>query len=453
MTLTKKIAITEGPILPSIVRFAIPLVLASIVQLVFNAVDIMVLGHMADTVAVASVGVTSAVTAVLVNTFIGLGTGTNIILSRYLGARDRERTRQAVDTSIVAALVIGVAVAFASLLLSPAILTLTDCPPECRESALLYLRIYLFASPFILIYNFGATVIRVSGDSHHPLIYIICAGLLNVVLNFVLCLILPQKVAAVAIATFASQALSAILVIVHLLRMEGDCRMNLRHLCPKLAMLGQVLRYGLPTALTHSLYQVPNLMIQSSINAFGPAAITGNTAAANLEGILSCAYNGIASATTIFVGQNLGAGKNDRVRHIVRKCLLLDFCLGMLFGILGNVLGELLLGLYIPGDTVAIAYGIVRMRHISLFLAVGAVNSVLCHVLNAFGYPTVQTACSVFSILGLRVFWMLVLFPLFPSIQMLYFCYTVSWWLQLVLLCTAFLFVWRKFRRGTLHEI
>lgn len=454
MDLTKKrLALTSGPLLPAIVRFSIPLIIGSLIQLLFNAVDIAVLGNMADSVAVASVGVTGAVTGLLINSFIGFSTGTNIILARFLGAKDHENTRKTVDTSLIAAASIGVIVAVAGLFLSPLLLRLTDCPEECMAGAGVYLRIYFLATPAILVYNFGSAVIRVSGDTKSPLYYIVASGILNVVLNVLLCLVLEQKVAAVAIATLSSQVLSAALVVIHLMRMEGDCRINLKkwHFDPH--TLVRILRYGFPSAITHSLYCIPNLMIQSTINGFGPAAISGNTAAASLEGMLSCIHNGFGSAAMTFSGQNLGAKQDDRVKKTILYCFLIMVIAGSAIGLGSTLFGKPILRLYLPDDALAIEAGMVRMRHISLFLGVGAVNSLLANVLNAFGYPILQTVCGMFSVLGLRIIWMTFLFPLWPSIEMLFFCYTVSWCTQFVLLSVAFAVIYRKFRKGQLHKI
>ncbi|MBQ8356348.1 MAG: polysaccharide biosynthesis C-terminal domain-containing protein [Clostridia bacterium] len=224
-------------------------------------------------------------------------------------------------------------IALVGLFVSPALLTLVDCPTECRQGAILYLRIYLAATPAILIYNFGSAIIRVSGDTKKPLYYIIASGLLNVILNFVLCLILPQKVAAVAIATFASQVLSAVLVVIHLVRTDGPCHLDLRKMVFDRRTLVRIVRFGLPTAVTNSLYSVPNLMIQSAINAFGPAAITGNTSAANLESMLSCFHSGFAMASMTFVGQNLGAQRHDRVNKTILYCFLINLLVGSALGV------------------------------------------------------------------------------------------------------------------------
>ena len=222
--------LTEDQLFPAILRFAWPLIVGSMMQILFNAIDIMVLGNMADSLAVASVGATSQITALIVNTFIGLSSGTGIVLARFLGARDKKQVQNTVETALLTATFFGFFIILLGLFLAPSLLRLIKCPDDCFGGAMLYLRIYFFAAPFVLIYNFGSQIIRATGDTKRPLYYIVVAGLVNVVLNVVLCLVLPQKVAAVAIATFASQVLSALLVMLRLLRIEGDCRVSLRRM-------------------------------------------------------------------------------------------------------------------------------------------------------------------------------------------------------------------------------
>lgn len=453
MTLTKENSITEGPIFSSMLRFAIPMMIASVVQLIFHAVDIIVLGQMADTVSVASVGMTSAVTNLLIGAFSGFASGLNILLSRFVGAQDTRRTRLAVDTAIIAAFVAGLVLTVVFFFLAPAVLSLVHCPPECRDGAALYLRIYLLSTPAILVYNFGSTVIRVSGDTKRPLYYIIASGLLNVVLNYVLCLLLTNKVAAVAIATLASQVLSALLVMLHLVRMKGDCRVDLRHMRFSYSMFRRILYYGLPASLTNTFYFIPNFIIQSSVNSFGAAAITGNTAASNLDGIFRCVYQCFGSTTGIFIGQNLGAGRNDRVRAVFRTGLLFCLLSSLMLGILGATLGASLLKIYIPSDDTALAYGMLRMRGVTLFSFIDAINNVLSNFHSATGYPLGNTIAMAVSDVGLRIVWMLFLLPLRPSMEMLYFCYPVSRLVLFIVLALLLIRIWKKFRTGQLRKI
>ena len=449
----RELNLTEDRLFPAILRFSWPLIVGSVIQVLFNAIDIMVLGNMADSLAVASVGATSQITALIVNTFIGLATGAGIVLARFLGARDKTQIRNTVDTALLAAAFFGLFIILLGLLLAPSLLRLIKCPDDCFAGAVLYLRIYLFAAPFILIYNFGGEIIRATGDTKRPLYYIVTAGIANVVLNVVLCFVLSQKVAAVAIATLASQVLSAVLVMVRLLRMEGDCRVRLRRMRFHPDAFLRILRFGTPTAINHALYCIPNLMIQSSINAFGASAIAGHTAASSIEGIVSCVSSGFGSATVTFMGQNLGANKKGRVNRSMAYCFLLCFGTSLVLGLGACLCGTPLLRLYVPDDPNAVAFGLVRLYTLTAFLFINGINTFLVRAVQAFGYNTLHAAGSIFSVLGLRVIWMQFIYPLCPTPKMLYLCFTVSWAAQMLLLCGSFLYGLHKYRTNTLPKI
>ena len=449
----KTLNLTEDRLFPAILRFAWPLIVGSMMQILFNAIDIMVLGNMADSLAVASVGATSQITALIVNTFIGLSSGTGIVLARFLGAHDKKQVQNTVETALLTATFFGFFIILLGLFLAPSLLRLIKCPDDCFGGAMLYLRIYFFAAPFVLIYNFGSQIIRATGDTKRPLCYIVVAGLVNVILNVVLCLVLSQKVAAVAIATFASQALSAVLVMLRLLRIEGDCRVSLRRMRFHPDAFVRILRYGTPTAINHALYCLPNLMIQSSINAFGASAIAGHTAAASIEGLANCIPGSFGSATVTFRGQNLGAGKKDRVNRSMLYCFLLAFGSALVLGLCACLCGTLLLRLYVPDDPAAVAFGLVRLHTLTAFLFINGINSFLASAVQAFGYNTLHAAGSIFSVLGLRVIWMQCIYPLCPTPEMLYLCFTVSWAAQAMLLCCSFLYALHKYRTDTLPKI
>ena len=225
----KEVNSTEGPLVPSIIKYSIPIAIGALIQVLFNAADIMVLGNWADSVAVAAVGATAPIVGLVVNSFVGLAGGTNVILAHSVGAKDNERIKRTVDTSLILSVSIGVILAFVGLFFADWFLGVSDCPEECIAGASLYLKIYFASAPFLMLYNFGAAILRVTGDTQRPLYYLIACGILNVVLNFILCVTLTQKVAAVAIATFASQVLGAILVMIRLLKMDGPCKTDLKH--------------------------------------------------------------------------------------------------------------------------------------------------------------------------------------------------------------------------------
>ncbi|MBR2460470.1 MAG: MATE family efflux transporter, partial [Clostridia bacterium] len=422
---------TQGPILKNFIIYAIPLAIGSIVQTLFNAADMMVLGNFASSIAVASIGATSIIISLLVNTFIGLSGGTQVVLARSFGEQNNSKIQKTVTTSLIIAVALGALITLAGLICSGWFLKITNCPADCFDGALLYMRIYFLSVPMILIYNYGSAIIRVSGDTQRPLYYLIASGALNVVLNFILCLILPQKIAAVAIATVASQLLGASLVLFRLFKTENACKLNLKKLSFDFHIFKKIMAIGIPCALNSSLFSISNLQIQSAINSFGSSATAANTAAANVEGWAGSFTNAIASTCLTFVGQNLGARNKDRIKRTLFISVSLGFSLGLVLGLGLYSLGAPLLRLYVAGDSLAVEYGLIRMRFILAFYFIAGINGTLGSTMQAFGYSFISMLNSVFSVLVLRVVWMIFIYPHFQTLVCLYFCYTVSWMLIL----------------------
>ncbi len=449
----KRIDATKGPIVKLIILYALPLVISTLIQTLFNAVDVVVLGNMADSVAVAAVGATTTIVHLLVNTFIGLSSGTKIILAHQIGAKDHDGVNKTVGTSLITAVAIGGVIAIVGFFLIPLFLNLTDCPVDCYDGALLYLRIYVSTAPAIMVYNFGSAIISSSGDTQRPMYYIMLCGLLNVFLNVILCLILPQKVAAVAIATAAAQVLGAFLVMRRLCTMEGIGRVALSKIRWHVSTFGRMMRYGVPIALSNALYPMANLQIQTAINSYGVPAIAGNSAAATIEGF-SSAFNGaMGTTTTTFMGQNLGAENPDRVKKIFWRAWGLCAACSLVMGVFMFLTGRFWLGLILSDDPSAIDFGMVRMFFITLFVCVSGSNSVIGHALQAFGYSAFSAANSMISIFVLRMIWMFFIYPQYPTFVCLMACFLVSWCFMLLGNILMFLFVYRRYRRGKLKSI
>ncbi len=449
----KRIDSTKGPIVRLIILYALPLILSSLIQSLFNAVDIVVLGNMADSAAVASVGATTTIVSLLVNSFIGLSGGSRIILAYQIGAQDRESVNKTVGTTLLTSVGLGCLIATAGTLLAPAFLNLTSCPAECYRGALLYLRIYVCAAPAVMIYNFGSAILNSAGDTQRPMLYILFCGLCNVILNVILCLVLPEKVAAVAIATAMSQVLGAFLVVNRLCRMEGLGKVTLSKLRWYASTFGHVMRYGVPIALSNALFPIANLQIQTAINSFGVSAIAGNSAAVTVEGI-SMTFNGaFATTTTTFIGQNLGAEKHDRVKRVFRLALMICVAFGIAMGVFMYATGRFWLGLILADDVAAIDYGMVRMFFVTLFVFVSGGNSVLSHALQGFGYSTFSAANSIVCVFGLRMVWMLFIYPMHPTFTRLMACFLVSWILMLAFNIIAFTAVYTRYKKGKLRRI
>lgn len=428
---SQKTDATTGNLWKSIVLYAIPLIIGTLVQNCFNAVDLVVLGNMADSNAVASVGATSSIIGLVVNSFIGIVGGSKIILAHQFGAKNSTQIKKTVDTAMLAAVGIGVLIALLGVPLAPGMLHLTNCPVDCFAGAVIYIRIYIAAAPAILLYNFGSAVLTSSGDSQRPLYYIIISGLVNVVLNIVLCLLLPQKVIAVAVATAASQAVGALLVIRRLCRMEGDGRLMLRSLQFDMHSFVQIMKQGVPLALNSALYPLANLQIQSAINTFGVSAIAANSACASLEGVPGAFSASFSSTATVFIGQNLGAGDKKRAKRSFHYCLLITCVMGLILGVGMFLTGEFWLSLFIPGDVEGIQYGMSRMFYVVLFYAVACANGVLAAAIQTHGYAAYTSLCSIFGVCGFRFIWMTFVYPLFQTFDVLMACFLVSWLLVL----------------------
>lgn len=449
----KNIDATTGPILKSIIIYAIPLILSTLIQTLFHSVDLIVLRYVADSTAIASVGATGSIITLIVNTFVGLSGGTNIILARFIGAKDHKNVHDTVSTSIMMSFFIGILSGVAGFFLAEPMLRLTNCPPDCFDGALIYLQIYFLSSPAILVYNFGSSIIRTSGDTNRPLNYMLLSGLLNLVLNIIFCFVLPRKTAAVAIATLASQVLGAVLVLLRLFRMDGDCKLVPKEMRFNTHLFGRILRFGLPVCLNSALFPLANLQIQSAINSFGSAATAGNAAAAGLETIVSSTTTAFGTSALTFVGQNLGAGKRKRVHQSFFTCLSFSTCFGLIFGILCYVFGDFLLSFYVGNDLEAIEYGLVRMQYIMLFYFIAGMNNVFGANLQAFGYSMFASLNSVFSVFVFRLIWMNTVYLWFPTYRCIFLCFFISWLLMVVCNITMTLIVFAKYKHNRLHEI
>ncbi len=450
----QKVDATRGPLASLILIYTIPLILSTIMQQLFEIVDKAVLGHMADTAAVASVGATSAINALIINGFVGLSTGTAIVLARYVGQKDNEKSRTTIDTSLIAGVGFGIVVAIIGVLLAPVFLDLTSCPAECYDGALIYVRIYIAAAPATLLYNFGSAILRTLGDTRRPLYYIIIAGLVNVILNVILCWVLPQKVAAVAIATAASKIVGAVLVTNRLCRFEDSSRVNLRRLKFSPAALGGILRFGIPTAISNLVFPLANLQITSAVNSFGIDAVAGNSAGGSIGNICSSVTSGFGTAATTFMGQNIGAEQPSRVRKSLLYCLAFSVGIGGAMGLLLHLTGRFWIGLIVGSSSVqAIEYGMIRSFWVTQIMLVNGANAVSSHALQGYGYPIFTSINSIVFTLGFRVLWMQVFYPMNPTFDMVMACFAVSWLLIMAFNSVAIAIVTHRYSKGKYKKI
>lgn len=453
-SLSQAKGITSGKLFPAVIQFAIPLFISSLVQALFSATDAVVVGNFTagDGNAVASIGAANPVISLLINGFIALSTGAGIIIARAIGANDRTTIKKAVDTAIVFSLTFGVILTVAALVLAVPVLRSMDCPESCFDSAVIYMRIYMLGTPAVMVYNFAGAIIRAEGDSTRPLIYIIISGIVNVVTNVLLCILLEDKVIAVAVATVLSQIVSAFLVMARLMRnTDGPCHFSFRNFGFDWKALGSILRYGVPLAIASAIFPIANLQIQPAINSYGPENLAGNTASCNIDNLTGALYIAFNSTCLTFMSQNIGAHNSKRVVKTFCLCTICAVLSGLVCGTVSCGFSEELFELFIPGNAEAIYYGQKRMQYVTAFMWLAALNGSLSSAIQAFGYPTMSTVNNVVSVLFFRMIWMNFVYNRAPSIDRLYVCYTISWSITGVFYVILFIYAFWKFRRNELQ--
>ena len=443
-----KIDATKGPLVKSMLVYALPIILSTIIQDLFNTIDLAVLARMGSLVAHASVGATSTITTLIVNSFFGLSTGVKIMLSRYYGAKDEESARKTVGTALISSFFIGVLIAVVGIFFAPTFLEFVNCPEECVNGAALYIRLYVAAAPAILVYNFGSAIIRSLGDSQRPLYYILICGLINIVLNVILCIVLPEKVLAVAIATVVSQVLGAILVVWRLTRIDGIGKIELKKLSFNASMFAKILRYGFPVALSAALFPLANLQIQSALNSYGPAAISGSTASQALDKFPLAVGSGFCAATIAFAGQNIGANKPERVKKTFVHALWISTLLATASSLFLYFTSDVWLAILQPNAPEATEFAKIRMIYLLLFYGLMGPINVWSGALQAFGYTVLNTVTSLTTVLGFRTVWMTFVYPKIPTFHVLMQCFTVSLFLRAAAYLIFFLVVYRRYKKG-----
>lgn len=440
---------TQGSILRLVLLYSIPVILKYLIQNTFGAIDVAVLGNMADSTAVAAVGATASITSLFLALFYGLASGVKPLVARLIGAKDAEHIRKTVDTTLLSALFGGVIIALAGLLLAPVFLKLTHCPDECFEGALIYLRIFLLTVPFTTLFNCGAAILDASGDSGRPMLYILFSCSLKVILNVLLCLLLPQKVVAVAIATAIANFLSAALILRRLCLTEEVYRISPLRMRFDLPSFATILRYSLPVSFASMVLPLSNLQIQTAINSYGVSAVAGNSAAITLETVAGTLSSGFASTSAVFVAQNLGARKNDRVRRSLLHCLWMSVAGAVLLSGFLFLTRELFLPLILTDDTAAIEFAKIRMLYVMLPYFLFAVSSVISHCIPAYGYAILNTVNNLICVFAFRFFWMELIYPLSPTFSCLMLCYPVSQALLILLGSALLLWIMRRNERKT----
>lgn len=441
----------EGPLAGKMLVFTIPLMFSGILQLLFNAADTIVVGRYAGSQALAAVGSTTSLINLLVNMFMGLSVGANILISRYYGAKREEDIRETVHTSITVAALAGVVLAVLGNVFAKPLLVLMGSPEDVIDLAAIYVKIYFAGMPVILVYNYGAAILRAIGDTKRPLYYLTTAGVVNVILNLIFVIGFHLSVAGVAMATVISQCVSAALLLRCMCKMEGSCRLELKKLGINKEKAWLLLRHGVPAGLQGSVFSFSNVLIQSSINSFGSIAMAGSSAAANIEGFVYTSMNSFQQTALCFTSQNLGGGKYERIIKVLRNSVLMVAFVGIVMGGGGYLLGDKLLRIY-SSDAEVIAYGLTRMRWICLPYFLCGIMDALVGMLRGLGYAVVPMAVSIIGACGFRIVWIATVFAQFHSLDVLFSSYMISWILTGGTHLICFAVVWRKTKKKLINN-
>lgn len=441
-----EIDMCNGSLLGKILIFYVPLMLSGVLQLLFNAADIVVVGRFAGSEALAAVGSTSSLINLLVNLFIGLSVGANVLVARYYGAKQKQELSDMVHTAIATSLISGVILVVAGILLAKPALTMMGTPEEVIQHSVLYMRIYFVGMPAMMAYNFGSAVLRAVGDTKRPLYFLLIAGIVNVLLNLIFVIVFSMGVAGVATATVLSQVVSAVLVLRCLMHTRGDYRLNIKELRIQPDKLRRMVQIGLPAGLQGALFSISNVLIQSSVNSFGAIAMAGNTAASNIEGFVYTSMNAFHQTAISFTGQNYGAHKFKRIGKILIICQVLVAVVGILMGNAAYLFSGTLLKLY-STDPQVIAYGVLRLSIIGSSYFLCGMMDVMVGSLRGMGCSIMPMLVSLSGACVFRIVWIYTIFQQIQNLQCLYWSYPISWGLTFFVHLICFLFVYCKMLR------
>ncbi len=433
----------NGSIMDKLISFSLPLMVSGILQLAFNAVDIIVVGRFSGSQALAAVGSTTALINVFANLFIGISLGANVLAARFYAAgKDREMS-ETVHTSITLALIRGIMMAVIGVLLAKWALEIMGTPDDVIGQSALYMRIYFMGMPFFMLYNYGAAILRAIGDTKRPLIFLIISGIANAALNMILVILFHMGVAGVAIGTIISQLISCVLVLTCLYRSEGSYQLRFSKLKINGAYMEQIFQVGVPAGIQSTVINLSNALLQSSVNSFGSIAMAGYTAANNMLGFLYMSVNSITQACMSFTSQNYGVGKLKRMDKVLRDCAILSISIAVVLGGLAYCFGPQILTIY-TSDPKVINCGMEILAYTSITYFLCGIMDLFPGALRGMGYSAVPMVLSVIGTVGTRIVWVFGIFPNHRSLSVLFVSYPVSWIITIVLQVVCFYFVRKR---------
>lgn len=437
----------EGPILKSIIVYTVPIILTGLLQLLFNAADLIVVGWFSGSDSVAAVGATGALTNLIINLFIGLSVGAGVAVAQGLGAGNGKQTSEAVHTAVPVAVISGIFLTVIGVLFSRNFLELMGTPDgKLLRLASVYMQIYFAGMTFSMLYNFGSAILRAAGDTRSPLIFLTIAGVLNVILNIVFVALFKLDVAGVALATSISQAVSAILVLLALMKRQDACRFEFKKMHIYKNALLRMVKIGVPAGLQGSLFSISNVLIQSSVNSFGAAHMSGSAAASSIEGFCYVTMNSFHQTALNFCGQNYGAGDFKRVKRITWVCLMTVAVAGFVVGNLSYIFGRELLKIYITDSPEAINYGMERLKFMVVPYFLCGIMDTTTGSMRGIGSSVIPMIITVVGVCVMRIVWIYTVFalPQYHTFSGLFISYPISWLLTFAALFISFTVVMRR---------
>ena len=426
MKKSHELDMTVGSILPKLLLFAVPVMLSGLLQLLFNAADLVVVGRFAGSEPLAQVGATGALINLIVNLLIGLAIGANVTLAHFYGAKDRKGISDTVHTTILLAVIGGVLIGVLGFALAAPLLKLMGTPDDILDGAVLYMRIIFVGVPVSALYNYGSAILRAVGDTRRPLYYLAAAGVLNVFLNLFFVIVLHMAVAGVALATILSQVLSMVLVLRALMKSDADYKLELKKLHINGPILGRLLRIGMPAGLQGCVFSISNVVIQSAINSFGTVTISGVTAANSIDGFMFCIMDSFNQTATAAISQNMGAREYERVRRVVRISTIMVLAVGAVMSVVFTLLRYALVSIY-ASDPEVIEVGALRLLITTpIYFTCGLMN-MMAGVNRGLGYSLLPTTVSLIGACLFRLIWIWTIFAATPTFFVLFISYPITW--------------------------
>ena len=442
----RNVDMVNGPIFKNVISYTIPIIFTGILQLIFNAADLVIVGQFCGSISVAAVGATTSITNLIVNLFVGLSVGTGVAVAQAIGANDYKKTHRAVHTAIPTAFVGGAILTIIGVAFSETFLIWMETPKNVLPLSATYMEIYFGGIVFMMLYNFCASILRAAGDTKSPLIFLTIAGFINVILNVIFIVFFNMSVDGVALATTISQGVSAILVVVALIKRNDACQLHFSKIRFYKNEFLQILKVGLPAGIQGSLFSISNVIIQSSVNSFGSVVVSGNAAALNIEGFIYIVLNAFHQTTLNFTGQNVGANNYRRAKKVFVICMICVLVIGIVLSFAMYIFGPQLLSIYITDSPEAIECGLVRISCLFIPYFLLGLMDVSGGGLRGMGVSVAPMVISVIGICGFRIGWIYTIFqlPQFHTPEWLYHSYTISWGITFVAQTIAYFIIYNK---------